>query len=230
MALYEKHDLTRGRIILVDDDLVTYFGDINNSPSKPDLTSMPPRLLREHTEFLAGYELGPLMKKELEFERLFVKNTTIKQSLTRGMLQKIQRQDSGCKSSVQLCYCQAEVVLNTYEIKKEFGNGFVNCSYRKCEFGGLFHKRCVKKLGVEKVSRWYCTACEEQMKKSAYKALNILYEGDTAIMNDTGKLLAEKIVAEMLAKPGGAMDCFKSRLQKLYAGETGDALRVEDLD
>ncbi|KAF1928108.1 uncharacterized protein M421DRAFT_101453 [Didymella exigua CBS 183.55] len=164
MAMYEQQDLTKGRVMLVDDDLVPYFLDLNTLQNKPKLGSMPPRLLREHTEFLDGYDRGPLIKQEIEFERLFAKNMAFKHGLTTKMLQGIQQQNDNVKGSVQLCYCRTAVMPKVSEIKKEFGNGFVSCMYRKCEFGGIFHKRCVKKLGVEKVSRWYCTACEKKMK------------------------------------------------------------------
>ncbi|KAF2631222.1 hypothetical protein BU25DRAFT_481786 [Macroventuria anomochaeta] len=225
MATYEQHTLTKGRVMLVDDDLVSYFMDINNTPSKPDLASMPPRLLREHTDFLDGYERGPLMRQELEFERLFVKNMAMRHPLTMRMLQDIQRQNSGRKGSVKLCYCGTEMVPNAQKMKTESNKGFVSCSYGKCGFGGVFHKRCVKKLGVEKVSRWYCTACEKQMKILAYKALGIPYIDGDAVIDG-----AEKMIAEMIAKPGGPMDRFKSRLQELYMGDACDDSEVEDVD
>lgn len=231
MAMYEQHELTKGRIMLVDDDLVSYFLDINASPRKPDLGGMPPRLLREHTGFLEGYDRDPLMKQEAEFERLFVKNTTMRHQLTTKMLRDIQCQNDGGKGSVQLCYCKTAVLPKVSEITKRFGNGFVSCSYRKCEFGGVFHKRCVKNLGIEKVSRWYCTACEKKMKVWAYKALNISCNGDNVFKDFTAeeKLIAKKMVAEM-TQPGGVMNRFTSCLQELYVSEDDEDLEVEDVD
>jgi hypothetical protein len=114
---------------------------------------------------------------------------------------------------------------------KEFGNGYVRCSYRKCEFGGFFHKRCVKKLGVEKVSRWYCTACEKKMKMWACKALHTPYQFEDIFkdFSDEEKGVAKKLVAQM-TQPGGVMDQFKSRLRELYAGEGDEDLEEEDVD
>lgn len=211
--------------MLVDDDLVTYFMDDTNTPSKPDHARMPHRLLQEHTEFLEGYERGPLMRQEQEFERLFIKNMTMKHPITMRMLQDIQRQNTNRKATIKLCYCYTEVQCVTSAIKKEFGRDAVICSYRKCKFGGIFHKRCVKKLGVEKVTRWYCTACEKEMTKVACKALRVPYVDEEAMMKD-----AEKIVAEVAKKPGSVTDRFKSLLQKLYVNEMGDELKVEDVD
>jgi hypothetical protein len=230
MAIYEQQDLTRGRVMLVDEDLVLYFLDLNTSLNKPGLGRMPSSLLREHTEYLDGYERGPLMKQEIEFERLFSKNMNMKHELTTKMLQEIQRENDSLKGSVQLCYCRTAVLPKVSEIEKEFGDGSVRCSYRNCDFGGLFHKRCVQKLGVEKVSRWYCTACEKKMKMWAYKALNIPDKFDDVFKDLTvqEKGVAKKLVAQM-TQPGGVMDQFKSRLQELYASGDDECVG-EDVD
>lgn len=209
--------------MLVDDDMVSYFTDLDNS------SPMPPRLLREHTEFLDGYDRGPLMKQELEFERLFLKNISLKHPLTTRTLQDIQRLHFGPKGSIQMCYCQVEVPCTISGIRKEFSKGHVSCSYRECEFGGVFHKRCVKKLGVEKVSRWYCTACEKQMKALACRTLGVVHNDETAAVSVSEKRFAEKVVAKMLAKPD-AMKRFKSRLQELHAGDMRSDLEIEDVD
>jgi hypothetical protein len=221
MAMYEQHERTRGRLMLVDEDVVTYFMDDTNTPSKPDHASMPARLLWEHIEFLEGYERGPLMKQEFEFDQLFVKNVAIKHPITMRMLLDIQCHSNGRKDTLKLCYCYTEV-QNLSEVGKEFSKGFVRCSYGKCEFGGIFHKRCVKKLGVEKVSRWYCTACEREMKILACKTLEI-----PPVKNKTIMDRAEKMVIEMMKNPGGAMDRFKVRLQELYDNGICDELDVK---
>lgn len=217
--------------MLVDDDLVPYFLDLNTTPDRPDLGNMPPRLQREHEEFLKGYERGPLMKQEIEFERLFLKNMTLKHDLTPEVLQAMQRKDDLVEGAVQLCYCRRAVLPKASGVCKESSNGYVRCSYHKCEFGGFFHKRCVKRLGVEKVSRWYCTACEKKMKMWAYKALNIPYQFDDFLkkFSDEEKGVAKKLVAQM-TQPGGVMDQFRSRLQELYAGEVDADLKEEDVD
>lgn len=100
--------MTKDRVLLVDDDLVNYLMNDDSSAKTPDFTGMPPRLLQEHTEFLVGCDRGPLMKQELEFDRLFQKNMSMKNPLTWVELQKIQRQTFGPKGSVPICYCQIE--------------------------------------------------------------------------------------------------------------------------
>ncbi|KAJ4379614.1 hypothetical protein N0V86_004795 [Didymella sp. IMI 355093] len=203
MAIYEQQDLTQGRVMLVDEDLVPYLLDLNTSPNNPGLGRMPPSLLREHTEYLDGYERGPLMKQEIEFERLFFRNMNLKDELTTKMLQEIQRENDMLKGSMQLCYCRTAVLPKVSEIKKEFGDGSVRW--------------------VEKVSRWYCTACEKNMKMWAYKALNIPDKFEDVFKDFTiqEKGVGKKLIAQM-TQPGGVMDQFKSRLQELYASGDGE--------
>ncbi|XPS99467.1 hypothetical protein M3J09_008642 [Ascochyta lentis] len=223
MALYEQDERTKGRVMLVDDDLVSYFMD---KTSQPTHASMPTRLLKEHTEFQEGYERGPLMKQESDFERMFVKNLAMKRPLTMRMLQDIQYLSTGSDNSDELryCYCYTET-NNPSELTREFNKDIVECSYRDCEFGGVFHKRCVKKLGTEKVSRWYCTACEKRMKAAAHKVLNLA----CVIEEDAIKARVKKI-AEMMDKPGGAMGIFRSHFQELCTREANDDLGVENVD
>lgn len=220
MAIYQQHDKTKGRVMLVDTDLVSYFLDPYNTPSRPDIASMPPRLLQEHKEYNSGYERGPLMNQELEYERMALKNTAMRHPLTMRMLRNITPNLKGCTT---LCYCST-AVQDMARTDTEAAKGFVSCSYRKCEFGGFFHKRCVKKLGVEKVSRWYCTACEKKMEVLAYKTLKVPYTEDAGVMDRT------EMLAGIIGQPGGVVDRFKSRLQDMYMHMSGKALKVENVD
>ncbi|KAH6614183.1 hypothetical protein C7974DRAFT_72385 [Boeremia exigua] len=198
LAMYEQHDITKGRLMLVDEDLVSYLLDRNSSPDQPDPTTMPTRLLREHFESLNGYGCGPLMQTELEFERRLAKDVSIGRPLTSKILQNIQGKHSGLKGSRTLCYCQVEVLPHVRDMNKEFGKDFVSCSYRRCEFGGVFHTRCVKKLGSEKVSRWYCTSCEKQMKVLACRTLKVPGNEKAATFDGTVGQLAKVFAAEMV--------------------------------
>ncbi|KAJ8112033.1 hypothetical protein OPT61_g5508 [Boeremia exigua] len=230
LAMYEQNDLTKGRLMLVDDDLVSYFAGFSHNPNTPNTEDIPPRLLREHTEFLDGYERGPLMKKELEYQRLFTKNAFIRHPLTPNMLQDIQHQNAGPKGSVKLCYCQTETLPNVRDIKKEFAKGYVVCSFRKCRFGRIFHKHCVKTLGADKVSRWYCTDCEKEMKAVADKVLSTPYKDGVAVVSDTEKPLAKKAVATIFANASAVTGRIKSYVQEFFSEEISGDLEVEDVD
>lgn len=191
LAVYEQHDLTKGRVMLVDHDLVSYFMSLNSRPEKSNHASILPRVMHNHTGFLNDFERIALMDKERVFEKVFTKNTTTSHPLTKNILQDINPQISGLSVSAKSCYCQIEVSRNVCDMKKEFGKDYVRCSYRKCEFGNIFHKQCVKKLGFEKVSRWYCTACEKQMKVKACEALGISYK-DEDLEASTANRMADK--------------------------------------
>lgn len=178
LTVYEQHDRTKGRVMLVDDDLLPYFMDLNSNPTNPDPAIMPSRLLYEHAEFSSGFEPGPLMKKERQFQQLLARNLASRHSLSMATLQNIQRQGCHTTGSVKLCYCQVDVSQDVQDMVKKFGKGYVRCSYSRCKFGNIFHKHCVRRLGFEKVSRWYCTACEKQMKIEAHKALGLPYDAE----------------------------------------------------
>lgn len=108
MDVYERHDLTKGRVMQVDEDLAPYFANLNSSSINPDLASMPSRLQHEHVEYLNGLERGPLMMQELEFERRFVLNMATRQSFNVAVLQDIGLQSLKSSRPVELCYCRAE--------------------------------------------------------------------------------------------------------------------------
>lgn len=215
--MYEQHDLTKGRIMLVQEDVAPYLMDHDSSPGASDLTIMPPRLKNEHIAFVNGSERGPLMMQELEFQRRLARNLAMKHPLNMSMLQDIQRQNSGPPGSVKVCYCMGEEIPFARGAKDEINLKHVKCSYRHCKFGGIFHKRCVIYLGFEKMTRWYCTDCQHKMKKEAYKALNISKQDGEWPNEGALMAAAENMVTEMLAQPG--MNRIMSRLQNTWATE-----------
>ncbi|KAG9193094.1 hypothetical protein G6011_03129 [Alternaria panax] len=169
LSLYEKDHRTKGRLMLIDDDLIDYFMEDPVSRSRnrnPD--GVPARLQKEYDDFKSGYKPGTLMAQELRFERLYAKNGFVKQELTQSMLQDIQRNDFERPGTKYMCYCRAVISK-----KGTPARGTVVCSYRACSTK-YFHQSCVKMLGVDMVSHWYCTECEEQMKIIARQTLRDL--------------------------------------------------------
>jgi hypothetical protein len=166
LRLYEKDPRTKGRLMLVDDDLIHYFMEDPSARARNrGPGAVPDRLAKEYAEFSDGYNPGPLMDQEREFERLWSRNKLIKHELTQEMLQDIQRDQFERAGTQYMCYCRADIPKGGAPAKDT-----VICSYRDCHTR-YFHKLCVKKLGVEKVSRWYCTSCEHQMKVLARQTL-----------------------------------------------------------
>lgn len=166
LSLYEKDHRTKGRLVIVDDDLINYLMEdptIRARNRNPD--SVPASLQKEYDDVKNGLSPGALMAQELRFERLYAKNGFTKQELTQAMLQNIQHNEFERPGTKYMCYCRATAPKGVSP-----ANDTVICSHRDCTTR-YFHKSCVKKLGVEKVSRWYCTSCEQQMKILAYQTL-----------------------------------------------------------
>ncbi|KAI4705497.1 hypothetical protein J4E81_000379 [Alternaria sp. BMP 2799] len=166
LSLYEKDHRTKGRLMLVDDDLISYLMEdptIRARNRNPD--GVPDRLQKEYDDVKNGFNPGALMAQELRFERLYAKNGFNKQELTQVMLQDIQHNELELPGTTCICYCRATAPKGELPAKDT-----VVCSHRDCTTT-YFHKSCVKKLGVEKVSRWYCTSCEQQMKILACQTL-----------------------------------------------------------
>lgn len=197
MATYQQHEETKDRVILVDCSMALYLISSYGTFSQQDRSLMPFGLVQEHKEYQDGFECGPLMKQELDYKRKLFKNMITGRPLTIEVLQDIHSRSNGSEGSIKICYCITEVQTMS-KFKKELGTGIVECSYHECEFGGYFHKDCVMKLGVEKVSRWYCTSCEKRMKILAYEALNIPYVDSDAYME------CAKEVAELILKHSDA--------------------------
>lgn len=169
LSLYEKDHRTKGRLMLIDDDLINYFMEDPISRSRnrnPD--GVPARLQKEYDDVKNGYNPGTLMAQELRFERLYAKNGFMKQELTQSMLQDIQRNEFERLDTRYMCYCRA-ALPKTGSSKTDI----IVCSYRDCSTGN-FHRSCIKKLGFGLVSRWYCTECEQKMKVLARQTLRRL--------------------------------------------------------
>lgn len=154
--------------MLVDSDLVEYFMiEPRERGRDRDAARVPRRLATEYSEFADGYSPGPLMEQEKKFECLWAKNKVIKCQLSGDMLSEAQLQKFEKKDSPFFCYCYANIP------ESGLPKDLIECAHRTCTIR-YFHKSCIKKLGVEKVSRWYCTLCEQEMRMIAHKTLRDL--------------------------------------------------------
>ncbi|RAR01485.1 duf323 domain-containing protein [Stemphylium lycopersici] len=175
LAMYEEDQRTKGRLMLVDEDMISYLTEDPLSRALyRDPCTVPNRLAKEYTDFADGFDPGPLMKQERQFERLWSRNKLIKRQLTHETLREIQRATFERPGARYICYCAARVPDRGLQFLPEvLPKDFVACSFRNCPIC-YFHKSCVKKLGVDKVSRWYCTSCEKQMQALGRQTLRDL--------------------------------------------------------
>lgn len=206
MAVYEKDSRTKDRLLLLDDDVFCYLGEdtlvrLCNHESE----AMPQRLVNEYADLAAGYSSGPLMEQERHFERLWAKNKATKQQITKNLLQEIQRDQERSKVGY-ICYCHEGIPSHCM-----FPKDMIMCSHIDCELK-FFHTSCIKKLGVEKVSRWYCTACEELMKFVARDTLRDM--GYTSIPEEKkfDAELQDRIFRQMLNMPEAQLRELSERL------------------
>ena len=166
--MYQKDEHFKGRIMLVDNDLLQHFmTDPANRMVNRNSPLIPKRLATEYADFADGYSPGPLMEQERQFERLWNKNKIIKRQISKESLSDIQHQKFENADTHFMCYCNDNVPADG------LSKHVVECAHRDCTLR-YFHKSCVKKLGVDKVSRWFCTMCEEQMRSLAYQTLRDL--------------------------------------------------------
>lgn len=109
-------------------------------------------------------------------EAMLASNKAAKQPIGRTLLEKMYCSFEAGADTAVFCYCGAVVPGGSpvdwkrgsttarmqYE-DLERDSEVISCSFRECS-RRFFHKRCVEILGVEKVSRWYCTECEQKMR------------------------------------------------------------------
>jgi hypothetical protein len=167
LTLYQQDEHFRNRIMLVDNDMIDFFLITPEERRKEINGSLvPKRLATEYADFVDGYNPGPLMKQEKLFDRLWNKNNIIKRQVSRQMLEDFQKKHLPSDASV-MCYCREEIP------ESGLPKQVVECAHRFC-IVKYFHKSCVKKLGVNKVSHWYCTRCSQTMESTAYQLLREL--------------------------------------------------------
>ena len=216
LAMYEKNSTTKGRLMLVDSDLMYYFMlDPISRARNRDPGIVPERLASEYASFADGHCPGPLMEQERQFECLWHKNGVIKQQISAKMLQDIQHQHLDDLGVERMCYCQDGVPKDGAMPKD-----VVVCSHRDCKYV-YFHKSCVKKLGVDKVSRWFCTSCEEKMKVLARQTLRDLGYTDIPDEEDADEGFDMKTLGKWLNMPDGVMDELKARTGHVGGKVTG---------
>lgn len=212
LKAYRQNEQLKGRIMLVDDDLLDYLMLDPSDRSRDSETSGVLRdLAAEYAANAKGSAPGPLMQQESLFDRLWNKNAVMKHKITQKMLMSMR--DSVVMSGTPLiCYCQ-DVIPNDMSAKS-----LVLCSHVDCRFL-LFHKACVKDMGVDKVSRWYCAECHGKMQLLAYKTLRHLgfdhVPNDDTVTHHTARMTA---LQEEYCLTEGAMKEIYAKLKTIPRG------------
>jgi len=156
-------------LMLVDEDMVDYLIQVSmDRLNYHDPAIMPPRLAKEYLDGVYRCIPTPLIEQKSQFQKLLDRNRIITEELTQELVRDMQRDIFECTSKQRMCYCQDEIPEQISTAKD-----IVVCSYEDCSTQ-FFHKSCVKNLGVEKVSHWYCADCAHEMRAVAHDALHKL--------------------------------------------------------
>jgi hypothetical protein len=209
--MYQKDEHFKGRIMLVDNDLINYFMlDPKERMEHRNVQHILKRLATEYSDFADGFNPGLLMEQEKLFERLWHKNNIIKSQLSVDMLSAIHHEKFENAKTPFMCYCR-DVVPEVHSPKH-----IVECAHRDCSLR-YFHKSCVKKLGIEKLTRWYCTRCEQEMWALARHTLRSMGYDDVP---DEDEVLNKHldVMRENFQIPANAVDQVRFKLEKAGAG------------
>jgi hypothetical protein len=210
LAMYQKDERFQGRIMLVDNDMIEHFLlEPKERILHHDTHHVPKRLATEYNDYTNGFNPGPLIEQEKQFERLWHKNNIIKSQLSPDVLSDFHEKFESATTSF-MCYCR-DIMPEHYSTEDT-----VECAHRDCALR-YFHKSCVKKLGVEKVSHWYCTRCEHQMSALANHTLRALgYDDIPDEVEEFNKTLAT--IKAKLNMPETEIDQVHGRLKEMGGG------------
>ncbi|KAF1972093.1 hypothetical protein BU23DRAFT_165870 [Bimuria novae-zelandiae CBS 107.79] len=182
MSFLEYQPETKGRLMLVEEDLFFWLYTAGRNWRVEDLSlkklqnmtvpkNMPKVLMWEVDDYLRGYSKGWYLKQVDRFQELADKNERLRHrscepTITVEFLEIMRKKCETGPDDEAICYCKQNLPDNPRD-----DEGLVRCAYYDCPIG-LFHHRCVEKLGHDKLSTWYCGSCERSMSIEAQKALH----------------------------------------------------------
>lgn len=172
LAHYEACSLTAGKLMLLDSDIYeicTTFDDIGAEG-----------FITRHTDKWKAFALATM--RHPHSERLEMLDTYTQMCQSNGKKEPVSRETlQDLEDLIQppeaetVCYCRMPVPSGLFkaDIPEDYvanDHELVLCWYKGCE-AMVFHRQCVEHLGVELLSRWYCTACAKVMKEEAKRAM-----------------------------------------------------------
>lgn len=209
MEMYKNDSRTQGRLMLVDDVLYDYLLMTAGAQcGHPISDNMPEALVQEYTEVFDNHKgPGPLIQQEQLYQRLAAKNMTLKHPVSSQLLHKMQLTFEP-KDCTYTCYCHTKVVPG---LKPE---DTIECSHRDCA-NTFFHNACVKKRHHEKVTRWYCRGCSQNMKALARNTLHSVGDYDHDAEERYSCELRDQIFRKMMNIPDDVFERVKKRVQTM---------------
>lgn len=164
LAWYETSPRTKGKLMVIDEEIKDWVikgvFDIDDFDML-QLVSGSSRFSCQYRNYLVGNVEGPLIKQLRKVFNLMKKNDGLEHDevLKRTELNELHKSFKTEDDKVQeRCYCGRAVDENSGDV--------VSCAKRGCPFQ-RFHRECVMGLGVDKVTKWYCTRCSAAMRDVA---------------------------------------------------------------
>lgn len=177
MAFLEQQPETKGRLMLVDEDIYDWLSTEGRAwrlyhlvASKLALKHLPMRLSWELQDYLHGSPKGRLLKQIDRFHELSDKNARLRSvgsspDITIELLKTLCEKREPGDFAKGICYCKETVPADP-----EKNNELVECEYVDC-LTKFFHRRCMEKLNYSHVTTWFCRDCEQIMSTEAQKVL-----------------------------------------------------------
>lgn len=177
MKFFETQPETKGKLMLVDEDLYVWLYTIGRhwriesmTLKKLESTPMPKRLSWEVENFVRGFQKGRLLKQVELFQDLANHNERLasigcRAKVTEQLLETLRKKRESGPANENICYCQDDLPEHPDEEDE-----FVECMFHDCPIQ-IFHRRCVEKVGYSKVTTWYCGYCEKYISLAAQDAL-----------------------------------------------------------
>ncbi|KAJ4301697.1 hypothetical protein N0V90_003790 [Kalmusia sp. IMI 367209] len=203
MRFFESRPETKGRLMLVDAELYHWITTEGRSWSVEkakregtEILGMPKRLSVEVDDYFRGYEKGKTVKQLEQYQELADRNDRLcTRKITRDLLEQMRKECEHGAPGTSICYCKDVMPARPDD------DEFVECGFRECPFR-FFHRSCIKDLGFEKVTTWYCALCECTMLWIALKALDevsAMRTGAPALDDDGAEFWKKKLHAGCVA-------------------------------
>ena len=181
LAFFSVQPETKNRLMLVDYDLYPWLHskglnwsidklNWNEMQTKSAPKNMPMRLMWEVEEYFRGIPKGRALKQVDQFQQLAARNARLNNvschpPITKEILETMRKKFEHVHPSNAICYCWDHPPTNDCDYEN-----LVQCAYRNCPIG-WYHRRCIEKLGYNKVTTWYCGFCEDYMQVEALEAM-----------------------------------------------------------
>ncbi|KAL5426545.1 hypothetical protein PMIN04_001860 [Paraphaeosphaeria minitans] len=178
MEFFQSQPETKEKLMVVDEELYSWLYNVGRhwrvesmTMKKLENSPLPQRLSWEIEEYVRGFHKGRAMTQVEQFQELADHNGRLaliggRAKVTEELLETLRKKCETRLADDSICYCMDDLPENP-----EADEELVECTFIHCPIQ-FFHRRCVERLGFNKVTTWYCGHCEKNISVAAQKALH----------------------------------------------------------